>query len=131
MYADDTFFHLSFVGRVGLVAISGAMGALAMWGTWRLTRNIRWPARILAALGMFCVFEWLAPQVHYLWYRQVIDGLPSQWVIGPWPDPSAVWRVMGLQEPASLSVHGRATLGWSLLLIAIFGKPRAPGVQGM
>lgn len=131
MYAEDTFFHLSLVGRIGLVVISGAMAAIALWATWRLTRSIRWPARVLAALGMFCVFEWLAPQAHYLWYTQVIDGLPLQWVIGAWPDPSAVWRVMGFQEPASLSAHGRAGLGWALVAIAVLAGRWKRGVQTM
>lgn len=126
MYAEDTFFHLSLTGRVGLVVISGAMGALCLWGAWALGRRARWPARVLAGLGIFCVFEWLAPQVHYLWYRQVIDGLPLQWVIGRWPDPSAVWRVMGFQTPPSLSAHGRAGLGWTVLVVAI----AAPWIQG-
>ena len=119
MYADDTFFQLVLIGRVGLVAISVAMGMLAIWGTWALTRRARLPARILAALGFFCVFEWLTPQVHYLWYVLVIDGLPLQWVIAPWPDPGVVWRVMGFQGTPDLSNHGRAALGWALLLVGL------------
>ncbi|MFK7941780.1 MAG: hypothetical protein AB8B85_02520 [Paracoccaceae bacterium] len=119
MYAEDTFFHLSPMGRIGLVVISGAMAALCLWGVWILTRRIGLPARVLAGLGAFCVFEWLAPQIHYLWYIQVIDGLPLQWVIGAWPDPSAVWRIMGFQEASSLSTHGRAAMGWTLLGTAI------------
>lgn len=119
MYDGDTFFHLSLTGRIGLVLISAMMEALALWGCWRLTRWARWPSRLLGALGIYVVFEWLAPQVHYLWYMMVIDGLPLQWVIGPLPRPGVVWEIMGFQAPASLSAHARAVLGWACVLTAL------------
>ena len=120
LYASDTFFHLSLTGRVGLVVISGAMAVLSLWAAWAASRSQTLPVRPVIGIAIFCAFEWLAPQVHYLWYRQVIDGLPLQWVIDPWPRVlEAPWRVMGFQEPASLSAHSRGALGWALLLVAL------------
>ncbi len=126
MYADDTFFQLSLTGRIGLLLISGGLGALTLWACHVLTRRVRWPLRLLGALGVFVVFEWLAPQIHYLWYRAVIDGLPLQWVIGPWPDTGAAWRVLFLQEAPGLSAHARALLGWACVAVALVGRTRTP-----
>ena len=119
MYEADTFWQLSPVGRMGLVMISGGMAALTLWGCLRLTRSRRWVTRLLAGLGCVAVFEWLAPQVHYLWYMQVIDGLPLQWVIERYPDPASVWRVLVFEGPASLSSHSRGALAWAVLAVAI------------
>ncbi|MEM7742078.1 MAG: hypothetical protein AAF409_00090 [Pseudomonadota bacterium] len=120
MYDGDTFFHLSLIGRIGLVALSGAMATLVLWAAWRLGHQAHWPTRLLVALGAFVLFEWLAPQIHYLWYRQVIEGLPLQWVIS-WPRPVAAAEVLLLQSGTSLSAHGRAMLGWGLIAVLVIG----------
>ena len=119
MYENDTFFHLSLTGQIGLVVISILLGAITLWGTWWLTRHRRIVTRTLAALGVVTVFEWLAPQIHYLWYMAVIDGLPLQWVIPAYPRPVSAWEVLGFQLPASLSAHGRAALGWAIVAVAL------------
>ena len=119
MYANDTFFHLNLIGQVGLVLISLVLVAITLIGTWLLTRRRGLVTRVLAGLGVVVVFEWLAPQVHYLWYMAVIDGLPLQWVIPAYPRPAAAWQVLGLQLPPSLSAHGRAALGWMVLMTAL------------
>ena len=119
MYTNDTFFHLSLVGQIGLIAISLALASITLLGTWVLTRRRGLVTRALAALGVVTVFEWIAPQIHYLWYLVVIDGLPLQWVIPAYPQPASAWQVLGFQLPASLSAHGRAALGWLIIATAI------------
>ena len=119
VYADDTFFHLSLVGQVGLVLISLLLAAITLAGTWALTRRRGLVTRVLASLGVVVVFEWLAPQIHYLWYLVVIDGLPLQWVVPLYPQPAAAWQVLGFQLPESLSAHSRAALGWLVIATAL------------
>lgn len=122
MYESDTFFHLSMTGRIGLVLLSSLMGLATLWSAWRLSRGTRFVIRLLIGLGAFAVFDWLAPQAHYLWYRQVIEGLPLQWVIAPWPDIAASVDVLAFQAGASLSAHTRAALGWLCILAAYLSR---------
>lgn len=128
MYSEDTLFHLSPLGQSGVVVIALGLAAATLWGTWRLTRHWRWPVRLLAAMGMVVIYEWLHPQVFYLWYLVVIDGLPLQWVIGALPDPSSGWRVLAFEERASLSAHGRGVLGWMCILLAL-ARPCARDIR--
>ena len=100
-------------------AISLLLALLVLLATWSLARRRRIVTRLLAGLGVIVVFEWLSPQIHYLWYMAVIDGLPLQWVIPAYPRPIAAWEVLSLQLPASLSAHGRAVLGWMVIATAL------------
>ncbi|MEM0988776.1 MAG: hypothetical protein AAGK00_07830 [Pseudomonadota bacterium] len=127
MCQDDTFFQLSLLAQAGVLVLAVAMAVAVSWAAWRLGRRANWPTRLLVALGAFLIFEWLSPQVFYLWYRVHIPDLPLQWVIGPWPRPGAAVEVLLFQTPGSLSAHGRAGLGWALILALLaLGRFRAP-----
>lgn len=120
IYADDSFFTLAPAARAGLVLLSGLLGlgcililrALAA----RLPRAL---ARAGAAGLVFWAFLWLSPQVYYLYYLAIFDGLPVQWVISAPPGLHEVLDALVLAGPASLADHARAALGWALVVYAI------------
>jgi hypothetical protein len=119
VYDGDSFFTLSQGGQAGLLAVSAGLSILMVWVMRRAARGRRWPVRVLVWAGAFTAFLWLSPQVYYLYYRTIIDGLPLQWVIGPWPDPVRAVAVLAFAAKPSLADHGAALLGWLMLLSAL------------
>ncbi|MCJ8310009.1 MAG: hypothetical protein HRU27_02925 [Rhizobiaceae bacterium] len=123
LYADDSFFTLTVYGRWGLVVISTLLAGIALWVLWKLTARRSLPVRLLIALGVFIAFEWLAPQLYYLYYLQILENLPWQWVIGLSPPLGDLWDLLIFRERNNLSHHSRAALGWLMLVIALI-RPR-------
>ncbi|MEP0943252.1 MAG: hypothetical protein ABJH63_00890 [Rhizobiaceae bacterium] len=123
LYAEDSFFTLPFYGRVGLIALSSILATLTLWALWRLTAKRSLPIRLLVALVLFAAFEWLAPQIYYFYYLQIIENLPWQWVIALAPPITDLWDLLIFRENNNLSFHSRAALGWLMLLIALI-RPR-------
>ena len=123
LYSDDSFFTLTVYGRWGLVAISTALAAVTLWILWRLTARKSLAVRLLIALVLFAAFEWLAPQIYYLYYLQIFENLPWQWVIGLAPPVGDLWDLLIFRERNNLSHHSRAALGWLMLVIALI-RPR-------
>ncbi|MEO0862868.1 MAG: hypothetical protein AAFY65_19920 [Pseudomonadota bacterium] len=122
MYQEDSFFTLTAAQGAGLLALSFALWALAVWGIWRLQAPRL--VRSLAALALFWLFVWLSPQVYYAYYQLIFD-VPAQWVIGRPPGPGALLRLLTFTQEASLSRHGQGLLGWSLIAMAV-GRRVAP-----
>ncbi len=98
------------------------LGALMLWVCWRMARHLRIVARLLLALGLFVVFDWLSPQIYYLWYLVIFDGLPLQWVAGYLPRPLDAAKILALMGPDSLSAHARTLLGWGMIGVALLSK---------
>ena len=65
-------------------------------------------------------FVWLSPQVYYVYYLMIFDGLPWQIVVRTPPGPGALVRLLAFQDKASLSAHGQAALGWAMLAAALW-----------
>ena len=123
LYSDDSFFTLTVYGRWGLVVISTALAAVTLWIFWKLTAKKSLAVRLLIALVLFALFEWLAPQIYYLYYLQILENLPWQWVIGLAPPVGDLWDLLLFRERNNLSHHSRAALGWLMLVIALI-RPR-------
>ena len=123
LYSDDSFFTLTVYGRWGLVAISTALAAVTLWVLWKLTARKSLAVRLLIALALFALFEWLAPQIYYLYYLQIFENLPWQWVIGLAPPVVDLWDLLIFRKRNNLSHHSRAALGWLMLVIALI-RPR-------
>lgn len=119
MYANDSFLTLGLMGQIGLIGVSSVLTALALWIAWRATRGRAWHNRILIALGVLFVFQWLSPQVYYTYYQAIFDGLPWQIVINKPPDLRDFYDVLFFRGPTTLSAHGQGVLGWALILIAL------------
>lgn len=115
MYDQDSFFDLSLAGQCGLVALSFLLSIALLLVARPLLRELAIWVRLLGAFGLFWLFVWLSPQVYYEYYRLLFPGLPAQWVIWPPRSPVEALSLLVLQGPHSLSAHGQALLGWSLL----------------
>jgi len=123
MYVEDSFFTLSIVGRWGLVLISLLLGGATLALLWRLIRERSILLRLLLAGALFAIFVWLTPQVYYLYYLVLIDGLSWQIVVAGPPSPFDLMRQLLFQDRANLSYHSRGVLGWTLILLALV-QPR-------
>ena len=117
MYDGDSFWTLGLWGRVGLVALSAVLALGWLWAVRRAPG--RWPVRAAVWAGAFCLFVWLSPQVYYLYYLTIFDGLPVQWVIRWPPDWLEPFRLLTLHAKSSLSDHGKALMGWLGLALVL------------
>ncbi|WP_390910941.1 hypothetical protein [Pseudosulfitobacter sp. SM2401] len=116
MYQADSFFTLSitdqiFLGWLSLILFSGAI--------WAMTRvKGMWALRLLIALLSFWLFVWLSPQIYYLYYIMIIDGLPVQWVIRTAPSPVHIIQLLTFWTNDTLSAHSQGVLGWAMIAAA-------------
>lgn len=115
MYNQDSFFDLSALGQVGLIAISAALFLLLLIAAWTLLRPRGPMVRIFGALVLFWLFVWMSPQVFYMYYWMIFPDLPLQWVIWPPPEPGKALQMMLFQYRQNLSAHSQGVLGWCLL----------------
>ena len=125
MYAEDSFFTLSMAGRIGLVFLSTALTAAVFLLTGlalRYARRLPAIKRVLAGVGvvtgLFWVFVWLSPQVYYLYYQVIFDGLPWQIVVGKPPGLGGLIDLLTFTAGETLSDHSKGVLGWVLALYA-------------
>lgn len=130
MYQDDSFFTLGVWGQIGLAGLSAALFCVMLLLVRRIGRGRPRAARTAIALVLFWAFEWLSPQVYYLYYWMIIDGLPVQSVIGPPPGPAHIARLLTFSESHSLSAHGRGLLGWAMLAAALLRLPHRSELTG-
>lgn len=117
MYQQDSFFDLSALGQLGLVAISTALFAAALWIAWITLRARGLLLRIAGAFALLWLFVWLSPQVYYMYYYMIFPDLPLQWVIWPPPGPDKPLQMLFFQFRQNLSAHSQGLLGWCLFLI--------------
>lgn len=122
-YHQDSLFTLGTGGIAGVLAIAAVLTGLALLTTRLVARRRHWTIRMIIAVFVFGLFEWLSPQIFYEFYRMIIDGLPRQWVIRP-PTPQGLIELVSFRAPASLSSHGRGGLFWLLLIVALFSGHR-------
>lgn len=120
MYAEDTFFHLTPAARVGLVILSAALSAVSLLIHWRFCRYFKSRLlRIFLALVGFVLFVWLSPQVYYAYFRAVLDGLPPQIVVSSTPNMRLAIEHLTFRSEATISHHGQASLGWTLICVSL------------
>ena len=123
-YAGDSFHTLGRAEQAGLVALSLALAAGMAALAWRLAGPIR-------AVVLFWLFVWLSPQVFYLYYQMIFDGLPWQIVVRGVPGPGRILRLLTFTVSGTLSDHGAGLLGWGLVGLALWRKKRTHDtVQG-
>lgn len=116
MYDGDSFFTLSAFGQFGLAVLSIALSVVAIWLMTRLT--LHWALRVIAAGFGFWLFVWLTPQIYYLYYLAIIDGLPVQWIIQRAPSPFSILDLLIFRGDNSLSAHSQGLLGWAMIAAA-------------
>lgn len=132
-YNGDSFHALDVPAGLGLALVSLVMAiavfTLALAKTLALHRAAtRWnlsaaAARASADLGasllLFYGFVWFSPQLYYLYYLAVLDGLPWQWVVKSVLDPHDAWNLLRIGPGGSLSEHLQGLLGRMLMLLAL------------
>jgi hypothetical protein len=132
-YDGDSFYTLDILAGLGLALVSLVMAlavfTLALVKTLALHRAAtRWSlsaaaGRASADLGvsllLFYGFVWFSPQLYYLYYLAVLDGLSWQWVIKPVLDPHDAWDLLRIGPGGSLSEHLQGLLGRMLMLLAL------------
>ena len=108
-YANDSFWTLDWLGRIGVVGISavgiGTVFWLIAWKSWGMMRlGGRWiiPLDIIIGWALFAVVYSVSPQVFYTFYSFIFPDLPQQWVIS---GPVAVDRLQ-----AALDLRGNRNL---------------------
>jgi hypothetical protein len=117
-YTEDSFHTLTGMEQLGLVGLTLVLsiGLLALGG--RL-RGVVW------AFILFWGFVWLSPQVYYLYYQVIFDGLPWQIVVKTPPGPGRILNLLTFQGAGTLSDHGKGVLGWGLIGMALWRRRRA------
>jgi len=122
LYEKDTFFHLSLTGRIGLVILSATMAGVIIFTFVRFTKNFAIPVRLGLTVVTLWLFIWLSPQIYYLYYIQIISGLPMQNVI-QWP-PSLVeiLQTIFFGHKSNLSNHAKGVLFWAMVFFALSPK---------
>ena len=120
LYEGDSFFTLGLAGRAGLVTLTCALTLLCVWAI----RAMRWPWGLVGVVPLFAAFVWLSPQVYYLYYQMIFDGLPWQIVVQAF-DAGQVLDLILFRERATLSDHGKGVLFWLMAGTAIWPAIRA------
>lgn len=122
-YHEDSLLTLDGAGIAGVLVIAAVLALIAVLATWRLARRQILVIRMVVAVMVFAIFEWLSPQAFYAFYQTIFDGLPSQWV-ARFPTLPGLLEVIGFQSRPSLSSHGRGVLFWLLLIVALLAGRR-------
>lgn len=117
LYAQDSLFTLGWPARIGLILLSVTLTLAVLRAAWALAGIVPFffPVPIIT-VGLFWLFVWLSPQVYYLYYQMIFDGLPWQIVI-KWPPPGLqdLGALAGFSGPRTLSAHGQGVLIWLIL----------------
>ena len=118
MYAGDSFYTLGLIEAAGLIVVTVLM-AVGMLALARRVCRGGLGRRVGVAAALFWVFLWLSPQVYYVYYQLVFEGLPVQIVIGWPPGVEMVVRRLFFAGPATLAAHGQGVLVWLLAVVAV------------
>lgn len=124
LFANDTFFHLSAMERVGLVILSFVLATAIIAIFWKLTAHWKLILKVSTAIAFIWIFIWLSPQVYYLYYIQIIDGLPLQNVIQWPPTVIEVFQTITFSGKSNLSNHGKGLVFWAMIIIALNPKSK-------
>ncbi|WP_282605757.1 hypothetical protein [Pelagibius sp. Alg239-R121] len=126
MYDGDSFHTLSSGGQIGLAAVSLLLSGatfIAAGYLFRLVPDRGLPVQLSARIGVavFAMwsFIWLSPQLYYLYYQSIFDGLPWQIVIQNPPEFHAILGYFTFTGPATLSDHSKGILAWLLIAFAV------------
>lgn len=123
MFEGDDYLVLVVGGDAALAALSGVLVFAAVALVRVARRYVTLPAAV-PALGLvsWWAFLWLTPQLYYLLYMALVDGLEFRWVIGWPPGPRRLVELLTFQAEASRADPGLGLLGWVMCLAAV---PRA------
>ena len=136
-YPNDSFFDLSFFGRLGVLAISGTLITLfafiLLWKSRKVLplaskrRLSRW--LILAfdcvlGLALFGTLHALSPQAFYQFYNLIYPGLPHQIVVKTLFDYEGMMTFAALSASGNLSQHLSGLILLSIIPLTVFTHMR-------
>ncbi len=124
MYSQDTFFHLTTNGRLGLILLSFLLSAFLIGLFWKISNRFKLPIKLILAIIFIWIFIWMSPQIYYLYYIQIIDGLPLQNVIQTPPSPIEILQTVTFTGQSNLSNHSKGVLFWIMVTIALYAKTK-------
>ena len=129
-YPGDSLFTLEPLEIVGVVAIALSLIFLFLWllsvplvwiaksvAVAPLTRVATGCAALVGAGLIFGISFTVSPQIFYAFYRQIIPGLPDQWVIKTWLDWDRLSAAAALAADGSLSAHLTGLAFWTVLIL--------------
>ncbi len=98
-----------------------ALVLINVWISLRIRREfssiaIRIPLNLIAALLTFVVFWGISPQIFYLYYQLLFDGLPMQWVIRDW---FPIRRALSLLLPGNIANSSDLAAGFTLVFLLV------------
>ncbi|MBX2886734.1 MAG: hypothetical protein KTR32_42705 [Granulosicoccus sp.] len=122
----DSFATLTPLGAIGLTLLMlGMVGLLVIINTGLVqlirrtfsTSIIKAPLGLATALLTFVFFWGVSPQIFYLYYQLLFDGLPIQWVIR---DGFPIYRALLLMAPDNISNSSDLAAGVTLVFILVY-----------
>ena len=125
MYGNDTFFHLSAHGQIGLALISGGLGIITLWIYLHFSSRFGLFVKVLTAFMLLWAFSWLTPQIYYLYYWLIFGNLPMQWVLQVPDSPLNILQLAFFGGPATLSAHSKGILFWMMIVAGFFQHIRS------
>lgn len=125
MYAEDSFYTLSPLARLGLLAVSAGLSVGLVTIALAAMRQRRGSMRVAIAVMLFSIFVWISPQVYYEYYHLIFTGLPRQWVIWQPPTFYELFSLVTFTGPQTISAHSMGGLFWALICLSWWIKPKA------
>ncbi|MGI9350301.1 MAG: hypothetical protein ACR2O3_01960 [Rhizobiaceae bacterium] len=115
MYGNDTFFHLTVPGQIGLAFLSIILCIAAVWLFLKVSIRFGLLVKVLLALIAIWLFTWLSPQIYYVYYWSIFDNLPFQNVLQFPPHPAEIIRLITFTGDHNLSAHSKGILFWIMI----------------
>lgn len=147
-FTDDSLFVLSPIEIIGLIVLTSLMAIVLLLININKTRYLHlwlnqtnnkilyshyWfiPFDLFLTIILFFLFWAIAPQIHYIYYQQIMDGLQNQWVIGGGIKVDRAIRFITLSEKNSIADHANGIALWLCMLCSslypiINSKPLKP-----
>ncbi len=131
-YPDDSLFTLSFSEISGLLMLASIMAMtlflISLSKTYWLYHRTEHFAHSIYKYTSLLIFDllmtvalcllsfFLAPQFYYLYYQQIIEGLPNQWVVGGGLSLERIFYFFTLPADGSIADHATGVILWVCML---------------
>ena len=132
-YQNDSFFDLSFFGRLGVLSISGTLITLfALFVVWKSRKVLAMASKraisswfvlvvdCVLGLAVFGTLHALSPQAFYQFYHLIYPGLPNQIVVKTLFDYEGMMTFAALSTSGNLSQHLSGLVLLAIVPLTVF-----------
>ena len=132
-YPNDSFFDLSFFGRLGVLSISGTLITLfALFVVWKSRKVLAMASKqaisswfvlvidCVLGLALFGTLHALSPQAFYQFYHLIYPGLPNQIVVKTLFDYEGMMTFAALSTSGNLSQHLSGLVLLAIVPLTVF-----------